>query len=807
MKDIKFLLFSLFFLGIPLLSIGQTITVLDKVTQQPLPNAKVYSNYPKVQRKTNAKGRFDLAPFKKTDTIFISFYSYDVLTTNYEKLKLKTDVELVETSLQFGETTVTASRWKQDKIKVPGKVTSLDLKELELLSPQTSADLLENSGYVFVQKSQLAGGSPQLRGFGTNRVMIVVDGVRMNNAIFRSGNLQNVISLDANSLESVDVMFGPSSVMYGSDAIGGVMNFQTKKPEFSPDSLENFAKTNVYARYSSSSNERTAHFDMNIANEKWASLTAFSYSYFDDLTTGKYGNQHFLRPTYQLKGFGADSTIVNPNPKKQIHSGYQQMNAFQKIRFRPNKNIELNYSANFSTTSNAPRYDRLILDKNKDGTLDNSEWYYGPQEWMMHRLGMHYSKKNKFFDEFRLIFAYQRYKESRHDRKFGKSKIRRQFEQVNALSLNADFEKKIGNRLIWFYGAEGVFNQVKSNAYREHLTSGIKSVINSRYPNNSTWQSYGLYTSVEFDISDKWILHGGLRYSFNQINATFDTTLFAFPIAQTKNQNGSLNGSLGVVFNPNKSLQFYLNGSTGFRAPNIDDLGKVFDSEPGSVIVPNVNLKPEYAFNGEFGFAWTFKGKLRVDGAVYYTYLKNALARGNFALNGQDSILYEGTLSRVQAIQNLSNAYVYGVQGGIEWKFAEKFTLESKISYQVGADFIVDSNAYFPKTHVAPMFGRTSITYKTRQIRVKLYANYQAKMKPNQLPLGERNDYVYAKNQNGESFTPSWYTLNLKGTYFFNKHLSATLGFENLTDQLYRTFGSGISASGFNVIVGIKATF
>lgn len=807
MKLLKFYFFILFF-GVnfsPLF--GQTITVKDKVSQQPVPNVKVYSVKPKVQKKTDIDGRLDIQAFKKTDTIYISFPSYNLVITNYEKLSTNTDVELVETSLQFGETTVTASRWKQDKIKVPGKVTSLDLKELELLAPQTSADLLENSGYVFVQKSQLAGGSPQLRGFGTNRVMIVVDGVRMNNAIFRSGNLQNVISLDANSLESVDVMFGPGSVMYGSDAIGGVMNFQTKQPEFAPDSLKTFAKTNVYARYSSASHERTGHFDMNVSNQKWASLTTFSYSYFDDLTTGKYGNQHFLRPTYQLKGYGADSTVVNPNPRKQVHSGYQQMNAFQKISYRPNENVQVNYSGNFSTTSNAPRYDRLILDKNDDGILDNSEWYYGPQQWMMHRLGVHYSKKTKAFDEFRIVFAYQRYKESRHDRKYGKSKIRRQFEQVNAFTLNADFEKKFGKRILLFYGAEGVFNHVKSNAYRKHLITGEKSVINSRYPNNSTWQSYGAYASAEFDITDKWILHGGLRYSFNQIDATFDTTLFAFPMTKTRNQNGSLNGSLGLVFNPNKSLQLYLNGSTGFRAPNIDDLGKVFDSEPGSVIIPNVDLKPEYAYNGEFGFAWMLKGKLRVDGAVYYTYLQNALARGNYQLDGQDSILYEGQLSQVQAVQNLSNAYVYGVQGGIEWNFAKGFTLESTISYQVGEDFIVDSNAYFPKNHVAPLFGRTSITYKTRRLRVKLYANYQASMRPDQMPLNERGDFEYAKNDKGESYTPSWYTLNLKGTYFFNKHLSATLGFENLTNQLYRTFGSGISAPGFNVIVGLKVAF
>ena len=200
--------------------IGQEITIVDKLTQQHIPGAKIYSINPKVQRLADVDGRFQLEDFVGCDTIYIYYSNYKIEVFAYSELKKVRGVELTDDLLPISAMVITANRWEQDKAKIPNRITRIDLKNLELISPQTAADLLESSGYVFVQKSQFAGGSPQLRGFGTNRIMIVVDGVRMNNAIFRSGNLQNVISIDANSLESTEILFGPGSVMYGSDAIG-----------------------------------------------------------------------------------------------------------------------------------------------------------------------------------------------------------------------------------------------------------------------------------------------------------------------------------------------------------------------------------------------------------------------------------------------------------------------------------------------------------------------------------------------------------------------------------------------------------
>mgnify|MGYP006147381885 CR=1 FL=1 len=285
------------FCGLSFSSFSQEVAIKDRITQQFILDAKIVSINPKVQKRADANGRFDLGSFKGCDSIYITSSDYQTIIMSYSEIKKAGIIEMIDEPLSFGDIVISVNRWDEEKLKVPNRITTINLKEAELLAPQTSADLLESSGYVFIQKSQLAGGSPQLRGFGTNRVLISVDGIRMNNAIFRSGNLQNVISLDANSLKSVEVLFGPGAVIYGSDAIGGVMSFNTKEAKFSTDSLKTYLPTHFAARYSSASNEVMTHVDFNIGKKKWAFLTSLTFSRYGDLRAGTNGNSAFLRPS------------------------------------------------------------------------------------------------------------------------------------------------------------------------------------------------------------------------------------------------------------------------------------------------------------------------------------------------------------------------------------------------------------------------------------------------------------------------------------------------------------------------------
>ena len=785
--------------------IAQKIKVIDHIDQKGIPGVVIRCISNDEKRLTNNKGEFSLEHFKLCDSLQFYYPGYERITIALAELKKYKTIELFEDRVSISETVVSASRWKSEKRDISAKIVSLNMKKLSLLDPQTTADLLETSGSVFIQKSQQAGGSPQLRGFGANRVMIVVDGVRMNHAIFRSGNLQNVISIDPNALENVEVLFGPGAVNYGSDAIGGVMHFKTVEPSFSLDSTL-LVKLKALTRYSSANNELTGNLSFKFGKQKWATFTSLSYSDFDDLLTGRYGDSAFLRPVYQTILHGKDTILINKNKRLQLYSGYSQMNAIQKIRFKISEKQELEYTLIYSTTSNAPRYDRLTQDKNQDGILDKAEWYYGPQKWLSSRLMYHIESSSKLFEEFRLTLAFQQFKESRHDRNTGSAYIRRRFEKVNAYSLNLDLKKNLKNDVLITCGAEVIDNDIFSRAYKENIHNGGQQDILPRYPNGSHWNSLGSYFSVRKYFNEKWTLNSGVRYNYYYASAKFDTTLFPYPEVSFENQNDALNGQLGMIFNSNKDLRVYMNLSTGFRAPNIDDLGKVFDSEPGTVIVPNVHLKPEYAYNVDFGFVKYYGNQLKIETTIYGTYLKNAIVRDFYTYNGQDSIFYDGQMSRVMALQNGSHAYVYGAQFQGNYFFSKNFSFSAYLNYQKGYEWNIDSARYFPKPHIMPFFLRSELSYQKRKLKMVLYFNYQAEMEYEDLPLLERYDLVYAKDELGRNYTPEWYTLNFKVLYYVKSQLSLTAGVENITNRLYRTFGSGISAQGRNFRLAIRLT-
>lgn len=785
---------------------GQTITVLDKITGQPVANVGVYSVSPSISTITNAKGEADISVFKGIEKITFKHVSYVEYTTSYNEL-LRSKVVILEFSnISLNEVVISANRWEQENREVPLRIEKVSQRDVLFLNPQTSADLIGASGYAYIQKSQLAGGSPILRGFATNRVLLVVDGIRMNNAIFRTGNLQNVISIDALSVQNNEILFGPGAVMYGSDAIGGVMDFHTLEPIFSETGKNTFTGS-ALARVSSANFEKTGHLDFNIGLNKWAFRTSLTFSDYDDLKAGKHGNAYFLRPVYQKSVDGRDTIIENPDPQKQVYSGYSQANVLQRIKFRPSSKFNLDYGFYYSETSDAPRYDRLYL-TNDEGQLANAEWYYGPQKWMMNRLTINLNGYSSLFDDARIEMAHQLYQESRHDRKFNNARLRNQYEKVNAYSLNLDLDKKISEKATLFYGGEAVYNLVNSEANRINIHTNEESTVNTRYPDGSDWQSYALYGNLKYAITPEWILNTGIRYSYITLSADFDTTMFPFPFTHAELKNGAVNGSAGLVWIPTAKSQLYVNFSTGFRSPNIDDLGKVFDSEPGTVVVPNPDLKPEYAWNAEVGTAFINSDFLKGEFSLYYTSLKNALARRYFSYNGVDSIMYEGELSRVEAIQNITKAYVYGIQAGIELAPVKGLKVQSKISYQYGREQSEDSLKYYPLRHSVPLFGTTHVIYTVEKIQMDLYADYNAGIDYEDLPLSEISDSApYAKNENGLPFVPAWYTLNFKASWFIRKEVSINAGVENITNRLYRPFASGISAPGINFIASVRANF
>lgn len=789
-------------LGMSVYAHAQVVTITDKETNDPLDQVVLMNDSLHAFATTNAKGQADITAFKGAEAITIQLLGYQTVLASYAELSAGS-YQLSPTAMSTDVVVISATRWSQPSSDVPTMVATITQREVYLQNPQTAADLLAASGKVFIQKSQQGGGSPMIRGFATNRLLYTVDGVRMNTAIFRGGNIQNVISLDPFAMERTEVIFGASSVIYGSDAIGAVMAFETLVPELSV-SDKPLITGKALTRYASANNELTGHFDVNVGWKKWSMVSSLSYNRFGDLRMGGKGPDEYLRPFYVQRIDSTDVVVTNDEPKVQRPTAYSQINMMQKLRFKPNEKWDIRYGFHYSETSNYARYDRHIRYKN--GLPRYGEWYYGPQKWMMNNLNLTQTGYNTLYDQLVIRLAHQLFEESRISRDFNKPDCETRTEQVQAWSANLDLIKSIGTRNKLFYGLEFVLNDVTSTGVDENIDTGTSMPGPSRYP-QATWASYAAYITDQFKLNEQFLLQAGLRYNYFTLQADFDTSFYPFPFTTAELNKGSLTGSFGLVYRPTNKWVISANFATAFRSPNVDDIGKVFDSEPGAVVVPNPDLQAEYAYNFDLGIAKVFGEVMKIEVSGFYTILQNALVRRDFSLNGLDSIMYDGTLSQVQAIQNAAVAHVYGFHAGLEIKLPAGFGISSDLNYQHGEEEL-DDGTKSPSRHAAPMFGVTRLTYKANKLNLQLYAEYSAGKTYDQLPEEEKSKtYLYALHSNGNPYSPRWYTLNFKAMYSITEHFSVSAGIENITDIRYRPYSSGIVAPGRNFILALRANF
>ena len=785
---------------------SQNITIIDE-NNKPVIGASIFSDLSNYET-TDKNGNVSLDKFSRFDTLTINQYGFK--EEKLPKSKLKNTLILLYDNELLDEVVISASKFSQKFREVPKKVTQINRSMIEFTNPMTSADLLERGGYVYIQKSQLGGGSPMIRGLSTNRLVLSVDGVRLNNAIFRSGNIHNVISISPMNIENTEVIMGSASVLYGSDAIGGVMNFYTKKAKLSNDSNPNI-QININSRYSSASNEKMYHIDFNYGLEKISFLSSFSKSDFDDLTMGIHGPSDYLRPNYVTQNSAGDDVLVtNSKPRVQRNTGYSQTNFMQKILYEPNEDLSIDIGIHFSKTGNIPRYDRLIRTNENEG-LYYSEWYYGPQEWLLINSQLTFiPKETKFYDELKFGSSFQRFSESRNSRRFSDSFLKSREEELDIFSLNLDFFKKISENSNITYGLEMIENKVGSFAKSINISDLSETPISTRYPDNSSLNSLGLYVNYKTKIIEDVFFQSGVRYSSTVLKSDLsqNNSYYDFMYENTTLENGAFVGGIGLSWVRNIYNNWKFNINTAFRSPNIDDLAKVFDSEPGSVVVPNPDLKPERSFGLEFGGYFRTKNNIELDFSSYVTYLYNSFIRDDFTLsNGVSEIIYDGELSQIQSLQNSSKSFIYGIEFGINMFLNKNFRMKSQHNLIAGYE-LDDLPFGMPVRHIPPNYGNFHLIYNNGDFTIDTYLNYNSKISFNNLAESERaKPYMYALDENGNPYSPSWMTFNVRSKYSFSKMLNINFTVENITNKLYRPYSSGISAPGINFIFSFSYAY
>ena len=799
------------------------LLVLDIKDKAPIIGVIFWSKKAAISEISNVKGHVRIDRFKGQDKIEIQALGYRKKILSYQELSALDDTLYMEPEIfQLENIVVSATRWRQNYTSVSQAISVIEPEVIRRRQPQTMADALGLSGKVFIQKSQQGGGSPMIRGFATNRLVYSVDGIRMNTAIFRSGNIQNVINLDPFSMQRSEILFGPSSVMYGSDAIGGVMSFETLTPEFALDSVRNtfnpIASGKAVIRGISANNERTGHLNVQLGWNKWAWLGSISRWQYGHLRQGSNGPEDYVKNYYVddwqgtfqplINGQVPDEIVEQSDPLLQIPSGYDQWNTLHKIRWQPLDQIDVKYTFQFSETSNYGRYDRHL--RLRDGLPWYAQWDYGPQGWKMHllTLKMRGGMNEAIYDQLVIKGARQHFWESRMSRNFGELFVEQQDELVHANSIHIDAIKWLNEYILLSYGVEWVQNKVNSEGVIKQLSVEKSQPGLARYP-DATWTSSAYFFHSDIQINTTTKLQAGLRYNTCYINAQFgDSDRLDIKLIDTVNlSDRALVGSLGLISRPNNDWVLKLNMGTAFRSPNVDDMGKVFDSEPGAVTVPNPKLKAEYAWNIDLSIVHRVLNGLRLEMNGYWTHLEDAMVRRDYSLNGQTTMLYNGINSRIQAIQNAAFAQVYGLQWSLDAQLSTRWILNTRINLQKGEEEL-DNGSFSPSRHVAPLFGENSLSYEYDRWSVSLVHRFQGAMAFDQMAVTERGKKeIYALDTQGLPYAPSWQIWNLVGQWEFTEWGQLLFRGENLSDQRYRPYSSGISAAGRSIQIGLSLRF
>ena len=814
LKSLLFFYFLLFFSNINC----QVLRVVDYETGLSIPSVLFYNEDRSISKLTDFEGKISTDIFNKTDSITVSHISYNDSIFTYEELKNLNILQLTMKSRGLDEVVLSLARYKQNVKSLSKKVSIINAKSVELENPKTSAEMLYHAGGIHIQKSQAGGGSPVIRGFEANRVLLVIDGVRMNNAIYRSGHLHNSITIDPNSLDRTEVIYGPSSVGYGSDALGGVVHFYTKTPRINNSKFFNYYKS---VSYNINNRTKINNYSLELSTKKWASYTSYSKSYFGDVIMGKnrnHGYDDWGLVDYYSKNNGNTyfkNSTKNPKPNIQRNTSYRQKDLIQKFNIITTENSNLILNFQYSESSNISRFDKMS-EIAENGELKYAQWYYGPQNRMLSSIQLNLANK-KIFDNASLIFSFQKIKESRNRRKFNSLNLISQKEDLSVFSINTDFSKKLNEINSLAYGFELTNNKLVSTAKNFELVIENNRVIDrilskslSRYPSNgSKYGSMATYFEFRKKISPKANLSIGTRYSLIDISASWDqnflmdSNLYGFfrQFEDLNFTNSAITTSIGLSQLTNNFNKISINLSSGFRAPNIDDVGKIRENS-GILTVPNSKLKPENAYTIDLGFN-RFNKALSYSLNLYYTLLNRTIGRDLFydytdsTTENPITVLYDNEEVITMGNYNLGNSSIYGFNFDTNYSFNEYFNLIGNLTFTNG-DIVYND---YPMPSIPPLFGSVKLRFKKNNFNLQLTYKFSQSKSSDQYSFGgedglDETPFVYENEEIKYLGMPKWGVFQLSSLFNITKEIKAQLLLDNIFDIHYREFASGISSPG-----------
>jgi hemoglobin/transferrin/lactoferrin receptor protein len=662
-----------------------------------------------------------------------------------------------------------------------------------------TADVLGQLPGVFIQKSQQGGGSAILRGMEANKVAIVIDGIKLNNLIFRGGHLQALLTTDSWMMERVGVEYSQGATLYGSDAMGGALMLSTLSPKISGEA---YSELSFAKRFASANLENSGHVRWNCGGSNWAMVFAATYTNASDLRSGKRINPHLgesfgSRNNYVTTLNNQDYLVINDNSAIQRNSGYKRIHLLNKWTFTTKKKVCHEFNVQYSTSGNIPRYDRLT-DLNSSGNLKNAQWYYGPETRSLFSYKRSEQLQNRYYTSRTTTMYTQNWQESRHNRSFGSSKLQHRFENVWVGGFRQDQYRKTANRTI-HDGIDVIYNQLKSTAHAENIKTGEVSALDTRYPNGQNKYVTGaLFREISQNLNSSVQVSGGVRLGFTNLSSTItDQQFYNLPYSTIKQNNYQYSVHVGISKRTENWGTISYSVNSGYRVPNVDDVAKIFESTGDRLIVPNENIKPESNLTHEINW-FIKKSKVEFQANGYFTSLYNLISVMPTTVNGQDSMLYNGAMTKVYSSQNVQSGWITGAMGAMNYFINRNWAFRATGSYTRGR-MLMDSEV-LPLDHIAPFIGTCDLIYTTEKWSARCYLIHQGKKAlQDYSPSGEDNlNYAPVNGM------PAWSTWNLSYTWNPTNQMRVSTGIENILDTQYRTFASGINGAGRNFFINFE---
>lgn len=637
---------------------------------------------------------------------------------------------------------VSASRIAESVWTAPSEIEVIRPdEETERTTSQTS-DWLKEQAEVVLQKTNLGGGSPIMRGVSGNRVLLMVDGFRLNNAIYRLGLNQYLNTVPGSQLEQIEMVSGPTGVQYGSDGLGGTIHLRTADPQAGPLKLG-------YQGQISSADQTNGHtLTSTYGNDRWAFNAHISYNDYQDLR--------------------AASPVSD-----QAATGYDAWDGSLNFSYSINDSLRLRAINTYSRATDVPRTDRISSGR-------DLLWNYTPQIQQLSGLRLESTKQRPWADYFEVGIGYLYQREGTERISAGNpDRLDITDSVVDTLQTNATF-RKITQKAVFVYGMDFQSDAVGSSGQRI-TNGGVPQEQPGKFPDDSSFESLGFFFSADFALTDHH-LRAGLRQSFTRLEGTL-----AQPIGQVRQENDQLTPSLSWSW---EKAQWWvsLGASQGFRAPNLEDSLAIGPSNQG-FDAPNPNIEPELLWSYEATVRWRSERNI-LSATAYTSRYEDLIEKVPGTYRGEAE--FEG--EPVFILDNVDAARIDGVSASFRHSFSKGMSMWSDASWVYGKQ----TSRNEPTSRQPPLRGNFGFRYeRAKQIlsTVWSWADNQDRLSPSDI----------ADSRIPEGGTPGYGVMHLRARHQFTKDLGLSLSLENLFDKLYKQHGSEIYEPGRRLLLGIQA--